>query len=559
MKDCFFPTRRCSALLVAILLATFGLLAANGCSDSAGPEGPSTDSETHWMKPCVDSSDCGEELECLCNMCTTHCDEDCAGLFDGAVCVPGPSQCEPDTGSICLPSCSDDDECGDGYECSEDVCVLIEISGTNQSDNSGEPTESEKLDLLWMIDNSGSMCRSQEVVRDSIDELVELFVERGVDFQMGITTTHMVDCDDPDKQSVCAREPVAVAGHLQSTPQPIPGFDPACYYSVYGPDDSDVQAGEAQPGDPNTKNLDPVVANIETAVDCTDNPEEWSHLLDFDEAELRCAQPGDPLVPLEDCDPDGPHLSEFFPDPDSYRDLPKVFRAADYQDENGTVDVDEFRRDFACASMVGTRGYGIEQGLAAVTKALSHDLTGGPNANPDDYPNAGLIRPDANTGIIFVSDENDCSHDGGLDEQTQCGVHKCTIEENKEDEGHLLSVDDLYADFMDNLAASRGVETIDPNSVLPASIHAPYQKVEPADVPNTCPDEPWTASPSCETEMGRGWSGHRYEYFLRNFEFFFPEAYESDPQAPLDGLICHDFSGAFTVLAEYLASGAPDD
>ncbi len=474
--------------------------------------------------------------------------------------------------------------------CNEHPVDFAQASGSVEHIIVDELGGGHEIDILWMIDNSGSMCRSQQIVRESIDEFLEILTEVNLDFHMGITTTHVADCDDPAYESVCDREPVAMAGHLQATPQPIPGFDPACSHPVYGPNDPEVQNNEdIQPGDPNQAMLDPVIANINSAIECTANPDQWEDLLNFNETELRCALPGSPQVSEDDCEGDMPSLSEFFPPQTAYRNLPVVFRSEDYTDSAGVLDIDRFRRDFGCAALVGTRGYGIERGLDAVVTAVSPELTGGPDATSEDreqFPNAGFIRSTADTGVIFITDENDCSHDGTLNEQTQCGVHNCTIQENLGDQGALTPVEDLYSDFILNLAQSRGasidmsgsgaqslaevehINQLDPNSparlgldqlaqtVLPASLHAPFRRVSPVDSPQSCPDEPWTVSPSCRTEMGRGWSGHRYEFFLRNFPQFFPSADPENPDSPLDGLICHDFSDAIEEIADFFRSEA---
>lgn len=62
----------------------------------------------------------------------------------------------------------------------------------------------------------------------------------------------------------------------------------------------------------------------------------------------------------------------------------------------------DFAEQFSTRVQVGTDGSDKEQGLAAAWGALAF--------------NEGFIRTDANLGLIFVSDENDCSHDGAFPE-----------------------------------------------------------------------------------------------------------------------------------------------
>jgi hypothetical protein len=51
---------------------------------------------------------------------------------------------------------------------------------------------------------------------------------------------------------------------------------------------------------------------------------------------------------------------------------------------------------FACIARLGTSGCGFEQQLESMRRAL-------------DGRNAGFLRPDANLGVVFVTDEDDCS------------------------------------------------------------------------------------------------------------------------------------------------------
>ncbi|MFZ5482370.1 MAG: hypothetical protein ACOZNI_36750 [Myxococcota bacterium] len=64
----------------------------------------------------------------------------------------------------------------------------------------------------------------------------------------------------------------------------------------------------------------------------------------------------------------------------------------------------DFQDQFRARVSVGTGGSDMEQGLAAAWSAVSSALLGGTNE--------GFMREDANLAVIFVSDENDCSHGG---------------------------------------------------------------------------------------------------------------------------------------------------
>lgn len=70
--------RKCSSVIGCWRLSFFCVLVGwliGGCSAD-----PSTDSESHWaknsLKPCVNTSICGDGLRCLCGVCTIQCSDD---------------------------------------------------------------------------------------------------------------------------------------------------------------------------------------------------------------------------------------------------------------------------------------------------------------------------------------------------------------------------------------------------------------------------------------------------------------------------------------------------
>ncbi|TXD34942.1 hypothetical protein FRC98_17630 [Lujinxingia vulgaris] len=403
-----------------------------------------------------------------------------------------------------------------------------------------------KADILWMIDNSGSMCQEQKLLREGFADFVQILGEVNLDFHIGVTTTHFVD-DTVDR----GREPVAEPGYLQSTPQPIPGADNTCYY------------GLNEDGSLNLNDMSPILDSIATAVECTTNPDDYQDLLNPPLSELRCTF--DEFNWPEECTGDARLAETYFPPPSAYRPIPKVLRAEDYTDERGELEVDRLSKDFACMSLVGVRGWGFEQGLAAVARAFSPELTGGPDGDPAQYPNAGFLRPDAETGVIFVSDENDCSHDGTLDYQTYCGVSECTYQENLGEAGALLKVSNLRDELLANIAASRGVNSVDPNTeVIMASIHGRESRFTRDRPEPDCQPETANAGDhvpiSCASVNGEAYSGHRYAEFISAFERSFPKAPSEDE--PMTGLICSDFTPALDKIAELFspkASGCIDD
>lgn len=53
--------------------------------------------------------------------------------------------------------------------------------------NSG--TQDAKIDVLWVIDNSGSMATSQQNLTDNFSSFIDKFTGKGLDFQIAVTTT----------------------------------------------------------------------------------------------------------------------------------------------------------------------------------------------------------------------------------------------------------------------------------------------------------------------------------------------------------------------------------
>lgn len=384
------------------------------------------------------------------------------------------------------------------------------------------------VDILWTIDNTGGMCSSQAAIRNGMEQFAEAIAE--VDFHIAVTTTQMIETTN---------EPVAKPGQFQSTPQPLPGFSKECHH----PRDEN--------GELIIDDLSPVVEAIWLAVDCTEDPDQWLALLPPNEDDLGCA--------LDFTCDEFDQVDDFFPDPDSYRTIPSVLRARDYTND-GLVDVEALKADLLCATHVGSRGYGFEQGLAAAVKALSPEMTGGLDAAPGPFPNAGFLRETATTAVIFISTENDCSHDGNLNETSLCSDNRCTIEENLGADGALLAVDDLREDFMRNIALSKEwdidenttlteLEDLFGDSLFAASIHGAFQLANDI-TPDEC-DGDLSIEPSCD-ETRMAWSGHRYSEFISGFPAFYPTPEGSSNYSDIPGLICGDFASRFTEIATLL-------
>ncbi len=408
---------------------------------------------------------------------------------------------------------------------------------------------STKLDMLWVIDNSGSMCQEQSILRNNFNLFIEQLDRTNLDFHIGVTTTDM-NADYP-------LEPVAQPGYLQSTPQPVPGFDRSCHTAV-------TDAGEQIQG-----NYQPIKDAIKAAVDCMATPD--TSLLDPTNADIECALYGEPAgcsIARAGCGGAGdPCQSEdLFPDPSSYRAIPKVLKSEDYKN-GATLDVDRLKADFACMSLVGTRGYGIEKGLEAAVAATDPELTGGA-AGADDAdptaPNHGLIRQNSRFAVVFVTDENDCTHDGSLDETTPCGGDVCEFA-NREALGAdspLVDPAVLRESLVDNVKATKNEADFGDADTLVASIHGNYRRYDQATPPTSdqCSAAEYDGiQPSCATALGVAYSGDRYERFLREFAAgqYYPAPAPQNPDAPLTGWMCTgDFRPALEAIGEFFTSAA---
>jgi hypothetical protein len=376
-------------------------------------------------------------------------------------------------------------------------------------------SEAAAMDILWVIDNSGSMCQEQKVLRENFRSFIAELAETNLDFQIGITTTHAPGTDPETGQLYYKGEPVAREGELQSTPQPVPGNNPTCWNS------------------PGSTNYDLIRETQKFAVDnCLADGQTFDTNFSTDEIQCaltrKCSGAGiNPAMPPASLDRNGDGLFDVFdlyPSFDQYKELPKVLARSDYAGDDRTLDDAEIQQlvdDFACASLVGTRGYGFEKGLQALQKATSVEMT------QEGAPNAGFIRPDAGFTAVFVTDENDCSHDGSLDERSSCGGAVCEFANHPDAvDSPLFDPGEVKKTVMENLAASKGVETFSEERVLMASIHGAYDRF----TGEILTEAECTADPtqieiedSCSSpELGTAFSGDRYERFLWQFRNFYP-------------------------------------
>ena len=397
-----------------------------------------------------------------------------------------------------------------------------------------------KLDVLWVIDNSQSMCQEQRQLRDNFKNFITTLRQKPIDFHIAVTTTH--------KKGIF--EKVAKFGEIQSTPHPPVGFATQCRFAT----DNNGNALK--------QDVEPVRKQIEAAIKCAKNPGNFQHLKNFTGNEIRCAllgnSPNDMDPNNEWCDKAGKDPSVFtaedlFPCGDkfhkndakactegelrqTYRSVPKVIRASDPRYQKGNqLDFQKLKDDFSCMSYVGTRGDSREQGLHAAVEAVSKQKTGGPVGDPykggEQAPNHGFIRKNAKLAVVFVTDENDCSHEPMNLQKIKdfgCGEANCYFptKKGRQSQDPLLGTKSLFDEFMKNLAASKRIEKVNPENVIMASIHGGYKRYS-GEI-KSCPtgaaqDKVKKSLQVCNTQLGSAKSGDRYEDFMKNFSNIFPE------------------------------------
>ncbi len=218
----------------------------------------------------------------------------------------------------CGPSSGTGDDTGGGDDAVEPDAQQYAPDARPWSGDGGNTARCEKIDLLFVVDNSGSMGQEQTNLATNFPGFIEVIEASGLDYRVAVTTT-------------------GVDYTYQMTT--IPGFPPL---------PSSIDGGD------NGAMLQPGACAMATRwIDGTD------------------------------------------PDPAS---------------------------KFSCAAAVGTDGPGDEMPLAAMRAAFDERMS--------DGTNAGFRRDDALLGIVFLTDEEDCSYEQSVTlgfGQTLCDVQMETV------------------------------------------------------------------------------------------------------------------------------------
>ncbi len=423
------------------------------------------------------------------------------------------------------------------------------VKGVRENIASGGRTN---VDVLWVIDNSKSMCEEQANLADNFRIFVEGIAELDAAIRMAVVTTDIEDPThsgkfqaNPARDFDSCREADPTSGVLCQTDDDCSAAGCLCglphLRRCASDDDCDVAGTEkcissggssvvrfcsptcSDQGDCRTALTDEA-SNAFWCSNPPENPERRHCLLrmcpngdidcggdrcvpsgiEGDEASSYCrlfenrniqCQPGQATCPLgltcRDNRTCPPYADCPAPTCDCPRDLGKSMRFdAGNADE---AQIEAAVRNFRCLATVGTDGADIERGLGAVRFALTGKVI------EEDHPD--FFREEAHLVIILLSDEDDCTGDevfasgGGL----QCG--KRGIKECVWCKDALESVTSL-ADFVRTRKK------------------APWQVAVAAIVGDaTAEAVPFNTDPipACASQQGVAFSSDRYTSFVKEF------------------------------------------
>jgi len=179
---------------------------------------PGDDGQMRFLTRCDKASDCGE-LDCICGVCTKTCSSNkgCAKLGEGAACLEpdqlGARECgigmsEPVDQSVCDTTCTEESGCnslGDAHACNTGYCRAPRVEPVSLDEPlcpNEPPSQStclvsgvtaeidvkkvEKVDLLFVIDNSGSMEEEQQKLRDELPRMITILTTGDLNPEDGI-------------------------------------------------------------------------------------------------------------------------------------------------------------------------------------------------------------------------------------------------------------------------------------------------------------------------------------------------------------------------------------
>lgn len=233
-----------------------------------------------------------------------------------------------------------------------------------------------KSDILFMVDNSGSMAQEQENLAKNLDKFINGIISAQNDFHIGIITT---DVDylplDECPGGVCTNGMECIEAK-EVTKVLRPGTK---YCTKKCQSDADCL-----PYDTSRNSITPSVC-----VEVEGFEKGQKYCIPENNGRLRSCKPSQQTCQYYN----GEH--------------PKILTSKTKTQVGDNNFIGIFRDNVK----VGINGTGFEKGLSAIRMALDRDwkdpLTG---KNLVDNENAGFLRPDAKLTIIVLTDEEDCSY-----------------------------------------------------------------------------------------------------------------------------------------------------
>ena len=290
------------------------------------------------------------------------------------------------------------------------ACNNIPIDGlqagfTFKVSKSQENTDPVKVDFLWVIDNSASMCQEQAQLAQSFDEFIkkiQSFVN--IDFRIAVVTTDMLSDGHRGKfRHHLAKEfPFACAQNRIEECLPDVNGDQICAkhgtnWECDGPDD------------PKKLYNCNATVNSECKKRCADAAECDLQFVGAEQAE-KCAANTSACVykclqPSND-----PKNSNYVLRPETSQcpDTNELYKQITSATGNATPWLIPSNAEalFKCIGVVGAEQHtnaNLEQGLNAAIYALNKH-------NPENRDQAkAFLRDDAYLVTVFISDEDDCS------------------------------------------------------------------------------------------------------------------------------------------------------
>ncbi|MBI5524766.1 MAG: hypothetical protein HY897_00375 [Deltaproteobacteria bacterium] len=256
-----------------------------------------------------------------------------------------------------------------------------------------------KADILFLVDNSGSMAQEQENLAKNFADFIKEVLKGQNDFHIGLVTT------DVNFNPLTECKPGGACpngmGCVQAT-TPSGAVKAGTYYCVTPSPDADEcnSDDECTPGVDCCPNY-----SCNSQGDCT--PSACGTILGFTKGRKYCYPMNNGRLRYNSCRK-GYSTSER-DDRCEFGETHGKVMTGRLQMELGDED---FRAMFRDNVKVGTNGTGFEKGLSALRHALDAEyvdpVTG---LNLVGHENAGFLRPEAWLTLIVVSDEEDCSHD----------------------------------------------------------------------------------------------------------------------------------------------------